>query len=131
MPLEIRSRLAEILELDDSDLMPIDGMLGFESFWELARIDKPSLRFPPFVPHAYEALSGFTLYETIRQGDVLTHQPYDSFRSVEEFVASAARDSSRTMPQQSSSKMTRCTVARAASSGTTGSIPDAAPRRRA
>ncbi len=93
MPLEIRARLADLLELDDSDLMPLDGMLGFESFWELARIDKPSLRFPPFVPHAYEALSGSTLYETIRQGDVLVHHPYDSFRSVEEFVASAARDS--------------------------------------
>ena len=92
MPAEVRDRLAALLELDATDLFPIDGMLGFESFWELARIDKPTLRFPPFVPHAYEALSGPHLYETIRQGDVLTHQPYDSFRSVEEFVASAAKD---------------------------------------
>ena len=92
MPTEVRERLASLLELDDTDLFPIDGMLGFESFWELARIDKPSLRFPPFVPHAYEALSGPYLYDTIRQNDVLVHHPYDSFRSVEEFVASAAKD---------------------------------------
>lgn len=92
MPQEVRSRLANLLELDETDLFPIDGMLGFEAFWELARIDKPSLRFPPFVPHAYEALSGPALYETIRQGDVLVHHPYDSFRSVEEFVSSAAKD---------------------------------------
>ena len=92
MPAEVRGRLASLLELDETDLSPIEGMLGFEAFWELARIDKPSLRFPPFVPHAYEALSGPALYETIRQGDVLVHHPYDSFRSVEEFVASAAKD---------------------------------------
>ena len=92
MPADIRARMADLLDLDDSDLMPLDGMLGFESFWELARIDRPSLRFPPFVPHSYEALTGTNLYETIRQGDVLVHQPYDSFRCVEEFVASAAKD---------------------------------------
>ena len=92
MPDAVRDRLSVLLELDATDLFPIDGMLGFESFWELARIDKPALRFPPFVPHAYEALSGPHLYETIRQGDVLVHHPYDSFRSVEEFVASAAKD---------------------------------------
>ncbi len=92
MPLEVRNRLAGLLELDETDLFPIEGMLGFEAFWELTRIDKPALRFPPFVPHAYEALSGPALYETIRQGDVLVHHPYDSFRSVEEFVASAAKD---------------------------------------
>ncbi len=94
MPAEVRDRLASLLDLDGTDLFPIEGMLGFEAFWELARIDKPSLRFPPFVPHAYEALSGSALYETIRQGDVLVHHPYDSFRSVEEFVASAAKDPS-------------------------------------
>ena len=92
MPSEVRTRLAGLMELEESDLFPIDGMLGFEAFWELARVDKPSLRFPPAVPHAYEALSGPPLYETIRQGDVLVHHPYDSFRSVEEFVASAAKD---------------------------------------
>ena len=92
MPAEVRDRLAGLLDLDDNDLFPIEGMLGFEAFWELSRIDKPSLRFPPFVPHAYEALSGAALYDTIRQGDVLVHHPYDSFRSVEEFVASAAKD---------------------------------------
>lgn len=92
MPVEVQARLAGLLELDETDLFPIDGMLGFEAFWELARIDKPTLRFPPFVPHAYESLSGAQLYDTIRQGDVLVHHPYDSFRSVEEFVSSAAKD---------------------------------------
>ena len=92
MPDEVRDRLAHGLELDPMDLFPIDGMLGFESFWEIARIDKPALRFRPFVPHSYEALSGKLLYETIRAGDVLIHHPYDSFRSVEDFVSSAAKD---------------------------------------
>ncbi|RYG24682.1 polyphosphate kinase 1 [bacterium] len=92
MPHEVRDRLAGLLELDATDLFPITGMLGFEAFWELARIDKPALRFTPFVPHSYESVAGPQLYDTVRQGDLLVHHPYDSFRSVEEFVASAAKD---------------------------------------
>lgn len=91
-PAEVRELLMSLLELEETDVFPLDGILGFEALYELARIDKPDKRFQPFVPHATEALSGNALYETIRQGDVLVHHPYDSFRAVEEFFASAAKD---------------------------------------
>jgi polyphosphate kinase len=93
MPDHIRRTLMRLLSLEDDDVMNIPGLLGMEMFWEIAKVDKPALRFPPHVPHSPEPLSSAAhLFETIRATDVLVHQPFDSFRSVELFVESAARD---------------------------------------
>lgn len=93
MPQTVRQQLMTMLALDDEDVFIIDGLIGFDLFWALSRIDKPSLRFPPHVPYLPDTLSTPTgLFEAISQGDVLVHLPYDSFRPVEEFVGSAARD---------------------------------------
>jgi len=59
----------------------------------LYRLDKPRLRFPPFVPNLPEQLSSFkSLYEAINVSDILLHHPYDSFRSVEEMTAGGLKD---------------------------------------
>jgi polyphosphate kinase len=93
MPAHVRTLLMQMLRLDESDVFAIDGMLGMEAFWELAKIDRPDLRFPPHHPCTADPLTHTkTLFETIQAHDVLVHHPFDSFRSVEEFVASAERD---------------------------------------
>lgn len=93
MPAHVRALLMQMLRLDESDVFAIDGMLGMEAFWELAKIDRPDLRFPPHHPCTAEPLAHVrTLFETIGAHDVLVHHPFDSFRSVEEFVGSAERD---------------------------------------
>lgn len=93
MPEAVRNILMESLKLDEEDVFQIDGMLGMEALWELSAIDKPALRFPALIPHLPEALNGSkSIFEAVRQKDVLLHHPYDSFRAVEEFVASAAKD---------------------------------------
>ncbi|MDX2066334.1 MAG: polyphosphate kinase 1 [Fimbriimonadaceae bacterium] len=93
MPDRVAKVLLGLLNLDDEDLFRIDGLLGMEVLWELTRIDKPSLRFKPHVPYVPEVLLHPTsLFESIRQRDVLVHHPYDSFRSVEEFISSASTD---------------------------------------
>jgi polyphosphate kinase len=82
-----------LLKLDDEDVFSVEGPLGFEAFHELTRIDKPSLRYAPHLPYVAEPLASHkTLFETISATDVLVHHPYDGFRSVEEFVASADKD---------------------------------------
>ncbi|MEZ0327238.1 MAG: polyphosphate kinase 1, partial [Fimbriimonas sp.] len=69
------------------------GFLGMEVFHELVKIDRPNLRFPPHVPNVSECLATYpALFETIATEDVLLHHPFDGFRTVEEFVASAAND---------------------------------------
>lgn len=93
LPGPVRKLLMEMLKLDDDDVLSVDGPLGLEVFWELAKIDKPSLRFRPHLPYLAEPLATHrSLFETVSRQDVLVHQPYDSFRSIEELVASAARD---------------------------------------
>lgn len=92
-PESIRSWLEQMLNLDDEDVMALPGLLGMEVLWELASLDRPSLRFAPHVPFAVEALNeSEPLFETLRGQDVLLHQPYDSFRPVEAFAESAATD---------------------------------------
>ncbi len=93
MPEEPRQTLMKLLALEESDCFRIEGLFGFEVFWELAGIDKPALRFPPFHPHLAEPLStASNLFATVSETDVLVHHPFDAFRTVEDFVASAATD---------------------------------------
>ncbi len=93
MPRATKRTLMRVLELDREDVFEVEGPLGFDVFWELAAIDKPSLRFPPSHPYLSEQIStSRTLFDSLREQDILVHHPFDSFRPVEEFVASAAKD---------------------------------------
>ena len=93
MPNRVRKILMTMLKLDTEDVFQVEGILGMELFHELAKIDKPALRFPPHLPYVAEPLSSSsTLFSSIAHSDVLVHHPFDGFRSVETFVASAASD---------------------------------------
>ncbi|MBL8162025.1 MAG: polyphosphate kinase 1 [Anaerolineae bacterium] len=76
----------------ERDVYLIDGALGASSLFELSSIDRPELKYPPMIPRLSPALSEQSLFDTIRRGDVLLHHPYDSFKPVEDFFRTAARD---------------------------------------
>lgn len=93
MPKRVRKLLMSLLKLDDEDVFVVDGWIGMEVFWQLAKIDRPALRYPPHHPRLDEELStSGQLFEAISNRDVLVHHPYDSFRTVEAFVDAAATD---------------------------------------
>ncbi len=93
MPDEVMRKLMHLLELDIDDTIRVAGLLGFDVFWQLAAIDKPSLRYRAHHPYLAEHLGSHrALFAAIAESDVLVHHPFDSFRSVEELVASAAQD---------------------------------------
>ncbi len=95
MPVDVRQALLGLLKLEESDCFQLSGLMGMDGLLQLASLDRPALKFKPHVPHLAEPLSTATgLFETITKGDVLVHHPFDSFRSVESFVASAATDPS-------------------------------------
>ncbi|RYG79946.1 polyphosphate kinase 1, partial [bacterium] len=95
MPANVRAELMRLHGLDEDDVIAPEGILGMEVFHEIARIDRPALRYPPLRPYLGDVLATpGGLFETIAAHDVLLHHPYDSFRPVEEFVASAAKDPS-------------------------------------
>lgn len=94
MPDDVRRRLAELLEVENSLVLGVSGIVGLDVFAEMGSIDRPSLKFRPFAPCLDETLAtSGALFETVRKEDVLVHHPYDSFRSVEAFSRSAATDS--------------------------------------
>lgn len=93
MPEEVMRKLMHLLDLDADDTIRISGLIGFDVFWQLAAIDKPSLRYRAHHPYLADHLATHrALFATLHEGDVLVHHPFDSFRTVEEFVASAAQD---------------------------------------
>jgi polyphosphate kinase len=56
-------------------------------------VDRPDLKFAPFAPVEPPGLRVRpTLFETIRERDVLLHHPYESFLPVSDFIAQAAQD---------------------------------------
>lgn len=92
-PDPVRLILLRLLKLEEDDCLRVQGLLGLGALWQLASIDKPNLRFAPYHPHAPESIATAQhLFSTVAKSDVLVHHPYDSFRSVEEFVAAAASD---------------------------------------
>ncbi|MBL8087721.1 MAG: polyphosphate kinase 1 [Chthonomonas sp.] len=93
MPRETIRTLMRLLELDQEDVMELPDMLSLDSLWDLTSVDKPSLRYAPHTPFTSDKFSSpRNIFDAISEKDVLVHHPYDSFRSVEEFVSSAAQD---------------------------------------
>jgi polyphosphate kinase len=85
------------LVVDPDDVLRVPGLLDLASLWQVYGLDRPELKFPPFVPATHPRFSeGETpksVFATLREGDVLVHHPYDSFStSVQRFIEQAAAD---------------------------------------
>ncbi len=96
-PTHIRDILSRNLELD-SDLTSYQvytghGPLGLADLMELTRLDRPALKYPPFLPTLPAQLNNQeSMFDLIRRHDLLLYHPYDSFNPVVEFVREAAHD---------------------------------------
>ncbi|HEY0387862.1 MAG TPA: polyphosphate kinase 1 [Gaiellales bacterium] len=90
-------RLQDGLGVTAEQTYAIDGMLDLADVKQVADIDRPELRFEPWVPVTRARLAASPLrrelFAEVRRGDVLVQMPYDSFAtSVEQFVSAAAKD---------------------------------------
>lgn len=57
------------------------------------KVDAPELRFEPYLPGWPQQLTpGQSFFERLQQGDVLIHQPYESFDAVLSFLREAVED---------------------------------------
>jgi polyphosphate kinase len=103
-PPELRELLlAELLEdqppempsLTEADLVETGPLLDLGDLMWLATMEIPDLRDPPFIPATPPELrdSNKSIFDAIRERDILVHHPFDSFSaSVEHFLTSAAID---------------------------------------
>ncbi len=95
MPEESVVLLADEFDLSiERDVYRVDGPLYLGDMLELAaNVDERKLRDESFVPQYVPPLrDSEDLFETIRQGDVLLHHPYESFEAVADFLTLAAED---------------------------------------
>src|SRR4051794_11550524 len=82
---DMREKLVEYLQVEDREVYGVDGMLDLEDLWEIYEIEGHStLRerpWTPVTPVPFQAEEGerSDLFGAMRRGDLLIHQPYDSF----------------------------------------------------
>lgn len=99
MPVEMVELLCDELELDNSDVIRIDGLLDLAGLAPLRSIDRPDLKDEGWTPRTPSVLAPHPgddeadVFAVMRRHDILVHHPYDSFAtSVERFVRQAAAD---------------------------------------
>jgi polyphosphate kinase len=80
--------------LTAEDLYRVNGPVNLNRLATIHNlIDRPDLKFPPFVPGSTKILKhAQDLFETIRAGDVLLHHPYESLAPVVQLLQQAAED---------------------------------------
>jgi polyphosphate kinase len=94
---EMLERLARGLEAEESQIYRIESPLDLADLMELSQLDRPDLKYEPWVPAIPPRLTGAQgdpsrIFAEIRRGDVSVHQPYESFRGSFEVFAQAAVD---------------------------------------
>src|SRR5690606_34390071 len=73
------------LDITDQAVYRLPGPLDLRGLFDLARINRPDLRYPPHVPTTALAFQPgdnnerTDIFTAIRKGDVLVHHPYESF----------------------------------------------------
>ncbi|MBM3908205.1 MAG: polyphosphate kinase 1 [Gemmatimonadetes bacterium] len=103
MPAQLRALLlSELRETEDPEMAPLTErevhepgrLLELGDLMALATLDLPELRDPPFVPVTPPELrDGRSVFDVLRERDLLVHHPFDSFpATVERFLDEAARD---------------------------------------
>jgi polyphosphate kinase len=108
-PEAVRSRLLQDLELDDTDVYEVEGLLGLRDLMYFMSLPLPNLKDKPWQsvvpsrlqrirepitnPDIMEIEEGKDFFAVIRDRDLLLHHPYQSFTaSVVKFITHAAHD---------------------------------------
>ncbi len=99
MPAATRDILLRGIGLSLEDCFEVRGMLDLTGLAQIADLDRPHLKAPPWLPVTPVRLmppdedEPVDVFAAIRGGDILLHHPYESFAaSVERFIAQAADD---------------------------------------
>jgi polyphosphate kinase len=93
---EMLAQLQDRLGVSADQVYSISGMLDLADVGQLYALDRPDLKYAPWVPFTQRRLGdgeAIDLFAEIARRDIIVHHPYDSFgTSVEAFVRAAAND---------------------------------------
>lgn len=98
MPAHVLEILMSNLQVEPGDVYLVEGHFPLQSLKHVGSLDRPDLKFKPFVPYVPNILNADAHDEdefaAIARRDILLHHPYDSFQPVVNFLNNAATDPS-------------------------------------
>jgi polyphosphate kinase len=91
---EIIEGLRSNFSLEPWQVFAVNGPINLSRLFNLyEQTPRPDLKFLPFSPRELEPKSGVsTIFDRLRQHDLLLHHPYDSYSAVVRFIEAAAND---------------------------------------
>ncbi|PMP85018.1 MAG: RNA degradosome polyphosphate kinase [Thermodesulfobium narugense] len=90
--------LKENFELDEEDVYRIDGPLDYTFLMKFVSQENPAFKhlkdrpLPPVKPADFLVAEEKSIFNLIKEKDILIHTPFESFEKIIEFVRSAATD---------------------------------------
>jgi len=90
-PARLIDRLAQVLSVQPEAIVRTRDVLDLKRLWDFTQLPRADLRYPPLVPHT-SARIGSCMFTSIRNGDILVHHPFESFRPVIDLLRQAAAD---------------------------------------
>jgi len=93
-PEGLKRLIAEQLEVEDHELIEVNGVVGIADLSQMITEDRPDLAWEPYQPRLPERVRDHDgdIFAAVRQKDMLLHHPYESFETVVAFLRQAARD---------------------------------------
>jgi len=93
MPEHRQEMLRKSLDLDPHDVYRIPNFFSVVDFMELAGLNLPELRDPPFTTRLPTEYRGHVdVFAAIRQQEILLHHPFHAFDAVQQLIDQAADD---------------------------------------
>ena len=93
-PDDLSAFLLQKFELDEDDLYKVNGPVNLNRLMAICDlVDKPELTFAGFTPDLPPRLrKNVSIFDVLKNGDILLHHPFQSFAPVIDFVRQAAND---------------------------------------